>query len=402
VAIALGCGWEMAELYRELPTGEAAGEQKSTGEASGHPQLPERLPGISNLTTCERMKLRVKRIAVALAAIGSQTGFAWPDKPEPTTAAVMAAVNAANAPDAGEAQRTALKEAVDKLHVQLLSDLTASDYQVGTAYGLGRALAETCQGKQTDTALTEAFRPDRIQQLIVWMFDLTSVLPPHTGHAVTRSLKWWTAAVTAAKAAAAKVAAADSARAKPSAGLPELRRSLHRQGQLWRSVLTEEKQATDLLLLEDYLDAGEQLALDLRPLATQVARALWLPLLVLIGLALGFVVLVVRLDRSVQAQLVAILVAIGGAVGGAWRLISPRVAALLAHMETPLWGAELDTAIAETITLAPVGHGNPVNVADTVSELPTTAQGTKTDSEPAGAAPSAPAPPRRRARRRGR
>ena len=46
--------------------------------------------------------------------------------------------------------RDAIRKAILNLHVALLIQLTAADYRLGKAYGLGRALADTCASAHGD------------------------------------------------------------------------------------------------------------------------------------------------------------------------------------------------------------------------------------------------------------
>ena len=73
--------------------------------------------------------------------------------------------------------------------------LTAADFRLGKAYGLGRALAET-------TLVTDAKNPQtfervfaryRLANLLSWLADLKSVFPPHAAEAVRGSLQAWAA-----------------------------------------------------------------------------------------------------------------------------------------------------------------------------------------------------------------
>ena len=56
-------------------------------------------------------------------------------------------------------------QTVLNLHRELLSTLTAADYRLGTAYGLGRALADTCRSPTDQASLAAEFAPHRDSQL---------------------------------------------------------------------------------------------------------------------------------------------------------------------------------------------------------------------------------------------
>ena len=75
--------------------------------------------------------------------------------------------------------------------------MTAFDFTVGKAYGLGRALADTCcsaGGDATDRqqALEHDLGEFRALVLVGWLDDLKTVLPARSGQAVADSLQRWT------------------------------------------------------------------------------------------------------------------------------------------------------------------------------------------------------------------
>ena len=88
-----------------------------------------------------------------------------------------------------------LRTAVAELHRQLLMALTAADFRLGKAYGLGRALAQTAL--LPDARHPETFRGTfarfRLDNLLGWLADLRSAFPPHAAKAVSGSLQAWAA-----------------------------------------------------------------------------------------------------------------------------------------------------------------------------------------------------------------
>ena len=44
-----------------------------------------------------------------------------------------------------------------------------------------------------------------------------------------------------------------------------------------------------------------------------------------------------------------------GVFSGVWKVVRTRVAPIVARLEAPLWGGELNIAVAEAITIPPVG-----------------------------------------------
>jgi hypothetical protein len=346
VGPAVALGWSMAELYRaRVPVGPDV-----------DPDPPDRLPGVSNLLPRDRLALGLLQVDVALAEIAGCAGFRWARGINPpTTDESHQRLDATTAAGAGVGEQRALYQAIAQLHVHLLSALTASDQALGMAYGLGRALADTCRRGQPEDQLRASFRPGRIHEITGWVVDLTSVLPAHAGHSVATSLGLWTTKVDEAAGAGA-----------PSPRQPTLHRQLAlavpRQGQLWHSLLTGEKQATDLLRPNDYVVAAQGLAHRVTPLVRKVVRTFAVPIAVLMTVALAIAVTAVLIKGPATSRLSAALIAVGGALGGSWRIISPRAAKLLQRVEEPLWGAELDAVIAEAVTLPPVGPGDPTGI----------------------------------------
>src|SRR5262249_56052230 len=64
------------------------------------------------------------------------------------------------------------QEAVRKLHLELLESLTAADYRLGKAYGIGRSLADTCRNPASAETLLAELMPHRIAQLRQRIHDL--------------------------------------------------------------------------------------------------------------------------------------------------------------------------------------------------------------------------------------
>jgi hypothetical protein len=147
-------------------------------------------------------------------------------------------------------RRDATLDAIFTLHCRLLEALTVSDFLLGKAYGLGRAIAETTL--LPASAITDEQRADQFRSMFEagrlitikdWLADLKTLLPDHTAYAVSRSLHDWQQWVEQAPATADWAAA---------------RTAIRVQGRLWRELLTGEKAARDILSLSDYLAAGRR------------------------------------------------------------------------------------------------------------------------------------------------
>jgi hypothetical protein len=148
-------------------------------------------------------------------------------------------------------------------------------------------------------------------------------------------------------------------RARASRGDPpplaELAAAIARQGALWRAVLDGDKRCTDLLTRQDYVRAGDRLARHYGQMVGGALRTMpWL-VLVLVLLLIAVVLVLVVIPGSAVARTATAVATIAGTLSGIWKLIRTRVAPVAAQLERPLWGSELNTAVAEAVTVPPVG-----------------------------------------------
>lgn len=233
------------------------------------------------------------------------------------------------------AEDGARRDAADVLDARALAVLSAADARLGKAYGVGRALMVLTTPPAEGAALAESLTEQRIAPVLAAVDDLVSALPPHAGHSVARSIVEWQRSV------------ADRSTVVPDG--PEGWWQLARQGELWRALLSGEKSGLDMLEIPDYLDAADRLAQRMRGMAAQVLKRFgWLVALVVGLFALG-VVLVLVSGKS--AAVVAGAGTILASLGLTWRSAGQSLGALAGKLERPLWGAELDVAITQAITL---------------------------------------------------
>jgi hypothetical protein len=120
------------------------------------------------------------------------------------------------------------------------------------------------------------------------------------------------------------------------------------QGRLWRSLLSGEKRATDMLHQIDYLTAAEISLKNAGALAGRFLRHYVWPLVG--ALALLVVGIVVILVAGNAAGAVSGAAAIIAGLGLGWKTIGTSLGAAAARVETPLWGAALDEVIYQRIT----------------------------------------------------
>jgi hypothetical protein len=327
-------GWRVEELFSQLAVPE------------GVPRAYDltRLPGLGELTSYDRQRLGLDQadfvVSQVTAKVGTPVGASLNLTADPRAKLQATAADGDGAASRREAYRAALSD----LHVNLLVTLTAANSSYGKAYGLGRALADTTRPDQIAGQMAASFEQHRIGQLCAWLDELTSLLPDHAARAVAQSLTWWQQAV----------AAAGTSQAGPPS-VESLTAAVARQGALWRGVLDGDKLCTDLLTPPEYLRAGERLARHYASLVRQTLRSMpWLLALLLLLLAAAVLVLVLIPGPAVARTATAIA-AVAGTLSAIWKLIRTRVAPIAAQLERPLWGTELNTAVAEAITCLPAG-----------------------------------------------
>jgi hypothetical protein len=337
VGIALGLGWQMVELY--LTASPSPGQP---------PRRQPQLPSLSDLTSPQRTELGLAQIDAALAKLASAlraAGLAGP-----TTAPVEQAFRV-SPPD-----RDGLHDTVYDLHLELLNALQACDPRLGTAYRLGKALAYTCLLPNDAPSLREEFQQNRLNNLQEWLADLATALPGHAARAVAISLDLWQQVIP-------------NPGATEWTAPPDTLPALHRQGKLWRAILTGEKNPRDMLTPAAYITAAAELLSHTRRL---VGHFLWryLPAIVFVVVLLlgaGAVVIFVGPVGKVFAALLPLAAALGITSKG----LIAALRSTASKLEQPLWGAELDTAIGAAITVAPgvSGTGSAKETAKTLTPV---------------------------------
>jgi hypothetical protein len=162
---------------------------------------------------------------------------------------------------------------------------------------------------------------------------LSSDLPSHAARGVANSMRAWQQADDLNKASLADA-----------------------QVNLWRTVIIGQKKGTELLEPADYLKAAGQLE------HKYVKRALksgWLQSLAAAAVVLFVLGVVALVLASSTGTVVAGISGVLASIGLTWKGIGGTVGKIVGKLEAPLWGAELDTAITNVITLT----NNPADAA---------------------------------------
>jgi hypothetical protein len=372
VVAAFVLGWHLAELFHSNVPSSVRRRQASV----------ERLPGVGELDPLAQARLLLAQIQVDLQRVWQLIDL---DHQQPDPSPVRALLEAeTRAP--GQ-----LRAAMATLHGELLVALTAADFRLGKAYGLGRALAETALVPDARNPQTyqRQFGRYRLATLLEWLADLKSVFPPHAAEAVRGSLpawsvwsqdpillppldaRWQPSDWEVEDPAPVAVAAPPTGRAisrwmlarrprppqgrrvdwSSAADRESVTRALRRQGQLWRAVLSGEKDGVDLLSGDDYVRAADRLLGRLRRLLLGFLRRFWITTSLLAVLVVVITATLVFVHTASRVAVVVLTAA--GAIGLTWKSAASGLGTVLGHVQRPLWESELDTAVASAITRMP-------------------------------------------------
>jgi hypothetical protein len=239
------------------------------------------------------------------------------------------------------ADADARRGAATELDSKALGVLSATDVRFGKAYAVGRALMMLTTRPAPDATLGSHLTAPAIAPVVAAIDDLSSALGPHAGHSVRASILEWRAAIRA--------------RSKVAPEEHETWLQLARQGELWRALLSGEKAGLDMLEIDDYLDAAERLSRRMRRMAFTVLKRFWFLAIAVVALFGGGIALIVSTDTD--AAVVAGAGTVLASLGLSWRGLGRSLGGLAGKLERPLWGAELDTAITQSITLLPREKG---------------------------------------------
>jgi hypothetical protein len=239
------------------------------------------------------------------------------------------------------ADADARRGAAGDLDSKAMAVLSATSERLGKAYAVGRALMTLTTRPGPDATLKGHLTGPAVAPVVAAIDDLGSALPPHAGHSVRASILEWRASI--------------ETRSKVAPEQQDTWLQLARQGELWRALLSGEKDGPDMLEIDDYLDAAERLSRRMRTMAWTVLRRFWFLVLVIVVLFAGGVALIVA--TGTDAAVVAGAGTILASLGLSWRGLGRSLGGLAGKLERPLWGAEIDAAITRAITLLPREKG---------------------------------------------
>ena len=322
VATSLGLGWYLAALAH--PGAVAVTSAAARGDLAG----PADTADVRALAFCRQ------HVEVAFAKLTEAIAEAGPDPAELDE--LRACLDSA--------EEDARRHAATELDGKLLAILSAVDFRLSKAYAVGRALLNLTSRPSPSAELSGHLTAATVAPVVADIDDLTSALPAHAGHSVRDSLVEWRDSIRTESPVA------------PEA--PETWLALARQGELWRAMLAGEKAARDMLEIEDYIDAAERLSRRMRKLGRRIVtrfQALVATLVLLVSAGIALIVL-----TDTEAGVIAGAGSIIAGFGLIWRGLGRSLGGLAGKLEQPLWGAELDKAITQAITLLPREKGRDV------------------------------------------
>lgn len=354
--VALDLGWEMAELHSDPHTKRSFSQTEET--ASGNEAEQDAgLRTLSDLERWEQSQISLASIRVALHRLGPAIAAAGLESP--------AADAAMEAFQAGENDK--LKEAIRRLHDELVCCLHAADDNLGKAYDLGRSLAYTCRRPKSWEGVREEFQRWRLATLTGWLADLSSYLPDHSSRAVAISMGIWQEAIPDP---GKRMCEGQVAGDLDQVTRQQMMRQLHRQAKLWRAVLTGAKSGRQMLQAKDYVAAVGRLCRRAIHLLFSPRTYFLAPLILAAGgVAIGFIL---SSGATEINKIIGAIAAGAGALGITWTGVKATLGRLVADVEEPLWGAELDVAIGGAMTTLDRGwlvrfHQRPSRIASAVT-----------------------------------
>lgn len=235
------------------------------------------------------------------------------------------------------------EQAVDGLFASISDALTAASIRMGRALDLGFDLANTCTMRQetdpdaAEAAFLDLFGP-RVVKVQESLADLATSLPQHAARGVALSLAEW-------QFWAGRLTLSKDPVAWPDAAVTD---ALSRQGEVWRAVLAGEKLGQDMLSADDYFSAMRELV------KGQFLKRPWVWLAVVASVALVIVgAIFVLSNTTAAAKVVGGVVPLLGAVGISAATLKSFAGTIAKELERQVWGAELDFAVAEALTVPP-------------------------------------------------
>ena len=311
-------GWHVAELYGHTVA--------ATPARIG---LPDDLPGIGDLSPVLKARLIWAQIVVnvrALDELCSAAGVKLPSLGELEKEL-----------DRDDPRQQQVREGILALHEGLLTNLTAAEFSVGKAYGLGRALADTTLRPAIARPLlfTQEFERHRIANLCGSLDDLDSMFPRYAADAVRDSLLGWSDWIAKPEVDATPVSLADQT----------VTQVLRDQGRIWRALLSGEREPQDLLTSKHYIAAAINLVDQMGDLVWQFVRSS-MRVLVPAGLVLALVLAAMFVFLTGGSEAAGAIAAVIAGIGVSWKAVGSTLGKALGRAEEPVWRSEIGASVA--------------------------------------------------------
>jgi hypothetical protein len=321
-------GWRFAQMFHD--------PHQAVEEPQKRPEKPPRhLPALSELTTGQRARLLMREIHNDVGCLNDEL----PDdlKIDAVVATVSALAEEMGRHGTTPERQFQILEAYTRLRV----DLGAADPHLGTALDLGRILADTVLLSVSATDFRDEFGRFRLANVYGWLEDLHAYFPPYAADTVKGSLELWQGWMSQH---AAETGGEQGA---------IVRRSLTRQGEKWRRILSGEILAEELLTASDYGDAASFFLRRLRGLVWSFLRRFWPVVLPLAAVVAAIVYVIVKYAPNGPASVAAYIATAAGTLGVSWKTVSSTLGKVAANAEQPLWNAEVLESIVMAATVLP-------------------------------------------------
>jgi hypothetical protein len=335
VSQAFSLGWNLARLYL---SGESPCMQQW-----GPP--PQRLPSPGTLSEAERSLIRLGQVKATIRRLDNQLASLNHDAALGET--VEREVQSLEPTENGLAGSEDPRASLCSAHLGLGRALSCCDGRLAKSYQLGISLATTCYGPEGPQSLEAEFNRHRIAQLGEWLADLSALFPDHASRAVRISCTTWRRWVEDPQIKNNRIG-----KATPIGWEEEwipVRRSLARQGEVWRALLADEKPATGMLELRNYVSAGGRALRN----GIVLVRRLWPWLLAIVALFLfGLWALA---TKNTAGSTVAGIAAVTASLGISWKGVLGGIGGIVTKLDSAVWGAALDEEVGDAITILPPG-----------------------------------------------
>jgi hypothetical protein len=349
--------------------------KKLTVEEAVQAALKDALPGLGSLHREERRSLLIQQVKHDLPDVWTQT--------EPNTAdAFCGRIDTAASGDV-----SAFCSEIAAIHTELLEGLTVADFRLGKSYGLGRALAETVlipcavgsgrsvagfatesdkeKGKAFMDALLGELEGGRVYTIQAWLLDLRDWFSDCAADAVVTTLGGWSFWMIRPTIGDQHVPVDwDDAKQRGS-----LERALRRQGDMWRGLLSGEKDPDDIVSANFYFAAMASVVKRVAGLALQFLGTT-IGLLLFLGVVVAGLALYISSTSTTSTGTLPAVIALLAALGVTTGSVGAAVQKAWSKAEGPLWAAEKTAAIANAAWehLAPMGSVESIQLLLAVGE----------------------------------